>query len=481
MRLQLRASGTVARFIESKGTFRILRGPRGEGKTTGVYLDLLNDASHMDPSVLPLRTIVTRGTWADLNRTTMENLRELEGEGLPVRWLDQHREAKVLNWLHFFFLGMDTFTDLSKFQGFGAGRLWMEEPAPVVDAGSGAASVGLSVDVFGVGTTSLRQAGVEPRVIISMNPPDEDHWTLKLKDRLKALKRERPDLTTTLEVFDIASGENSHVTEEQRQIWRVGLELAGRGDLVARLIEGKVGFVQIGFPVTGEYSDDLHLAKKPLPILENVEIVRLTDFGLNPTVVWTQITPSGFWNILGCRVGDGIGMEQFVQTDWIPWERKFLETPAEWRFRDIGDPAGDHAEQSDSEASAVKTLGEYLGDTFFFEPGPVAPDARIQALKSILGGPTNRGRGRLQIDPDEAQPVRKALRGGMHWPKDGNGNPLHNWEAAKRKSGVHSHPFDALGYGAAVLFGAPSMYKRPPPPRRMREPMGKGDLAWMAT
>ena len=482
MRLTLDVEGTARAFVQDDSYLRILRGPRGAGKTTTAYIDLLKDAGALPREARPLRVIAVRGTWADLNRTTMENLRELQTAGLPVRWLDQGREAIILDWVHLFFIGMDTFGDLNKFQGFKAGRLWIEEPAPVVDVSGGvaAASAGLPVEVFGVGATSLRQIGVPSRVVITMNPPDEEHWTLKLAERLKDLQRERPEFRDVrMRVFDIAPGENKHITEEQRRGWEAALIMAGRGDVVTRLIHGKVGFVQMGEAVTPEYADELHLAKFPLPIRENLEVQRLWDFGLNPTCVWTQVMPSGTWHILGCRVGDNVGMEQFSQLSVLPWERRFLKDPSAFTFRDIGDPAGMQREQSNSEQSAVTILQEYLGSGFSFEPGPQAWDTRLQAIKGILSQ-TIRGRGRLQIDPDEGQAVRKALRGGAHYPKDGNGNPIATVGAMKKASGLHSHPFDAVCYGAAVIFGSPAQYRRPVSKRERVPLAGKPGVRWMA-
>lgn len=412
----------------------------------------------------------------------MENLRELQAQGLPVTWLDQGREARIMDWVHLFFLGMDTFADLSKFQGFKAGRLWIEEPAPVVDVSGGvaAASAGLPAEVFGVGATSLRQLGVEPRIVITMNPPDEENWTMKLHDRLRDLQRARPDLRhVTMRIFDLKPGENRYITDQQRGVWEAALVMAGRGDVVARLIHGQVGFVQLGEAVTPEYSDALHLAPGRLFFSPHQRTVwRSFDFGQNPTCVWAQEMASGRLHILGARVGENIGMEQFVDLHLLPFERTFGEEFPHHEIRSTGDPAGLYPEQSNSEQTAVRVLEQALGRTFGYEKGPVAWPTRLQAIKGLLGGPTIRGTGRLQIDPVQAQAVRKALRGGAHYPKDGNGNPVMTVQAMKKASGLHSHPFDCLCYLAAAIWTPGGIYETTRARRAPTAPRSGGALTW---
>lgn len=462
-------TGTIKQFLRSQAFVQILMGPRSEGKTTGGIWKPLFVTEGLPETALPLKVAVVRDTWTNLRRTVMDTLHEQARHGLQIRFFADGSECLVGgNRVHLVFLGMDRPESINKLQGLGAGVLWIEEPAPAADV-----SGGIPEEVFGVGVTSLRQPNVPHWVQITMNPPDEDHWIMGLQGRLRELLRTlKLAFDFTIEFFTIPPGER--VTAADRDRNRVALELIGRGDLVSRLVQGKVGQIILGEPVIPEFNDDVHVPKFPLVIFPGRQVIRMWDFGLNPSCVWSQVSPGGHWNVLGVKVGTNIGLEQLITSDVTPWEAEYLRPREEFPFRDIHDPAGAQHEQSNSEHSAVRVLVEMLDANP--EPGPVPWADRRDALKAVLSRMI-RGRAMVQIDPDCRSLIR-ALRGGFHYPKDGLGRITKNIEAAKRASGIHSHPVDCLGYGAAVLYPTPELVAkrtaRKPKPRSAQSP------SWMA-
>lgn len=467
--LDLLAPPPITEFLLDESDIRLIMGPRGELKTSGSYLAWLIEGQVSPPESRPYRVIVVRDTWTNLERTTIETLREYQRRGLRVIFSEGDREAIVGgNLVHCFFLGMDHLKDLNKFQGFGAAGLWIEEPAPAALNDIGA---GLPAEVLGIGWTSLRQPGVRHRAIISLNPPDEDHWTLQLGPKVAALKRIEGKAPLTFREFRIPKGTNPWISDEDRAQWRAALELVGRGDLVQRLSEGRPGFVVQGEEATPEYSDTSHVAKSSLQPLERVEIIRLWDFGLTPVCVWSQVSPLGAWQILWAVIGEGMGIEELIEIHVLPWERRYLGERQAWRFRDIGGPEALYPDQSSSERSALLSMQELLTNVSY-EPGPIEWPARINALKRALNRKI-RGRDLVQIDP-ECTLVRRTLRGGAHYPKDSNGQVVRTVQALKRVSGLYHNVLDALCHGAAVLF--PVITSTPPPPKPKEAP---SDLAWM--
>jgi len=450
--MTFRAGRTIGRFFQSTAFVQIVQGPRREGKTTGGIWKPLYVSEHIPPEHLPLRVAVVRDTWTNLKRSVIDNIEEEQAKGLAVRWMEGKTECLLGgNRAHLFLMGVDQPAKINKLQGFGAAVLWLDEPAPAADI-----SGGIPPEVFGVGVTSLSQAHVPRWVQITMNPPDEDHWILQLKPMLAELRRTGqvpPEFT--IEQFDIPPGERVDAAERDRN--RIALELIGRGDLVGRLVLGKVGQVQMGEAVVPEFQDTVHVAKHPLPILPGRQVVRMWDFGLTPTCVWSQVTPSGFWHILGVRVGESIGLEQFIEHQVLPWEAEFLPNREAYPFRDIHDPSGSAPDQLNSEKSAITVLADLLACDP--EPGPVAWYDRIQSLKAVLNR-LMRGKAVVQIDPDECRPLIRALRGGFRFPKDNLGRVTRTLVAAKKVSGIHSHPVDCLAYGAAVLFPLPELIAR---------------------
>lgn len=409
-------------------------------KPLSVVVDGLEKGT-IDRAALPLKVIVVRDTWTNLERSTIATLKELEAGGLQVQWANDGKDATLAGGLvtcHF--MGVERAADVNKFQGFGGAVLWIEEPAPAADI-----SGGVAPEVFGVGISSLRQRGVPHWCQISMNPPDEDHWTITIEQTLRA--RQKQGAPISVAVFEIPPGENRHLSDSDRERNLEALMAIGRGDLVARLVKGQVGQIVLGEPVIPEYNDRNHVAEAPLPILPGVDLIRGWDFGLTPCCVFSQVTPSGHWHILDVVQGENMGLEQLIEQKVLPWQAYYLEGMP-FAFRDIGDPAGTQREQRDSEQSAVLWLNDRL--TTSFEPAEVEWGARRNSLKAVFTRMT-RGTPVVRVDP-QARWMRRVLRGGWHYPKDALGRITPTLEACKRASGIYSHAGDALGYCASKLY-----------------------------
>lgn len=476
-------------FMESDAFVNTLMGPRGEGKTTHGYYRLLHRAKKYLPrEVLPLKCVAIRDTLVNLRDSTIKTLHELEGQGLTVEWdhSQGHESGALLGngLVEMRFLGLDRMAEVNKLQGMGAGVIWLEEPAPAADI-----SGGIPVEVFGVAATSLRQQGVvDAWIQITMNPPDEDHWTLAVGERMLELEHKIRQLMPALgqrpmvRLFRIPKGENAFYSDQRRAENRLALEATGRGDLVARLIEGQVGQIVLGEPVIPEYNDQTHVAPDPLPVLRYGTIVRSWDFGLTPTVSWWQITPSAHVNALWTVQGVNQGVEQLIEEQIKPWESEYLRA-FEGTIRDVGDPAGRQREQSNSEHTAVMVIETKLTSAIgqhapraIFEDGPIHWPSRRDALKALMNR-MSRGRPIVQVDP-ENKPLRRALRGGWHYPKDALGRITATLMAAKRASGLHDHIGHEACYFASVLFPVEDYYRKPTRPTAASIP-ARRDLSWM--
>lgn len=469
-------SPTVARFVWSEVDVPMLRGPRGEGKTTGGIVRIMRVAAG-NVDAQPLKVIVVRDTWTNLQRTVSESLIEGARAGWwTVEFFEQGTEA-VLNGgiARLYLLGMDRPADANKLQGMSAGMGWIEEPAPAADLSSG-----VPLDVFGMLWSSLRQTGFPHSLQLTMNPPDEEHWTVSLELSGQALSVAHKALVVRL--FNIPPGENIHLPSGYRERMRAAFELAGRQDLIDRLVEGKIGSITMGEAVAPEFNELIHVAKEALPCDPRWPAFRFWDFGLNPTCIWLQLTPRGHLYVLGTRVGQNVGLEQHVKTDVLPFQRKYgLGVPMTTRiardgsrllvhedaegqalplpghqggfgrgaatgylYRDLGDHAGTSREQSNSESSAAWTLENMLKTSF--EPGPQAWPIRRDSLRAALNRLIS-GQPFIQIDPTENKPLVKALRGGWRYPKDSAGKV-----GDKPIKDIHSHPGDALAHGISILY-----------------------------
>jgi hypothetical protein len=476
------ATKTQREFIQCKDNMIFLMGPRGEGKTTTGLFATIAHALEQPVSQWPMRWAVIRDTWENLRITTIESIRRACREyGLPNEGLDR-LEPKVVKigmrtTFGFFkavvelnFFGLDTPDDANRLQGFEGAGAWIEEPAPAADISSGIPEDAL------LAVTSLRQggaAGVKPRVQITMNPPDKDHWTIKYRDDLDTIERLRSH-GYTVKFFEIPKGENPGVTAEYRTHNKAILEAMGRFDLIARLVEGKVGFIQLGVAVTPEFGD-VHLSKIELPILRSVPIQRSWDFGLNPTCVWWQITPIGRINIFMSIRGANLGCEQHIAQHVLPWQgRKRI---MDYHFEDIGDPNGLTPEARNNEVSAVTAIEEMLtsrpGKPASFEGGPIPIPDRVGPIRAKLERTLKGGQPVVQVDPEAVAMIR-ALSGGWHYKKTPSGQVM----AIVKDE--HSEHGDALGYGMGVHFPIPKLVERPKAPKHDRSrPLAETARAWM--
>ncbi len=420
-------------FIESRAKADLYSSRMGEGKSTALVWSTLYHTRH-NPGA---KWALIRDTWENMQATTLKSFFEWFPQGVYGTY---NVGRKVYTWAEGIamgevqFLGMDDPADASKLMSRELAGFGIDEPAPAVG------STGVDETIFDIGLTRLRQPGMQwYGAKLAENNPDEAHWTYKrfVTDGEEGFRLWQP--STPENVQNLPPG----YYEQMRKT------LAHRPDLVRRFVEGDFGFQQLGHSVTPQWSDKLHLGLGLAP-MKGVELILLWDFGLNPTCIVTQKTPLGHWNILDAMVGEGIGADELIGDAVLPLLRdRYPKNLTLWH---IGDPAGLNREQSSSQQSAVRLLLRRLPGRW--QSGPKKTEDRVRPLQTVLGR-NLQGRGVLQVDRHRAAAVWHSLRGGWHHhvARTGivSGEPVKN---------IHSHPGDAMGYGAAVLFPLSKLYKR---------------------
>lgn len=469
----------------------ILLGSRGEGKTCAATMSFLLLADRVRREVgthaLPVVVGCIRDTWENLRRTTIVSLETTARmQGLQIQWRnDQHEAVFHVGGqpaVHIYFFGLDRPADADKLQGFTCGVLWAEEVAPAAGL-----EAGVPAESIGIGSTSVRQDFVPPRIVITMNPPDRDHWIMRAEETLRDANLK--DFVVVR--FDVPSGEKARHFEalaaeaasgDEQRHWtqaarafsqyrarmKAMLEATGRMDLVARLVEGQIGDVQVGEAVVKHFSRLYHVTNDPLPVFQGLPIVRGWDGGGCPSCVIFQNLPGNRGvNVLGSHCAENTTMELFIR-DWLmPWMMKYRILPPRqamdatrgarggYTFRDIVDPSMQwEGGTVRTDNVSVRVLEAMLGAAC--EPGPVEWAARREALNMAFWRPGVGDRPRfVQIERSENDTLIAALAGRFRYPKMTSTNKITmTVEAAKRVSGIYSGPPDALGYGLAVLHPA---------------------------
>lgn len=431
--LEFRANPTQQLFIQSQARADLFSSRMGEGKSAGLCWANFYHVKH-NPGA-PWAFI--RDTWENLQKTTLQEFFTWFPVGICGDWM---ASTKTYTWriegmgnAQVMFFGMDDPADASKLQSMALGGFAIDEPAPAAESG------GVSEMIFDIAMTRLRFKGMKWYAAkLATNNPDESHWTYRRfwdpgTVGFRAWQPPRPENMQNLP---------PNYYEGLRDV------LAHRPDLVARFIEGKVGYQQAGQAVTPEWNDEMHLATGLVPI-KGKELLLLWDFGLNPTCLITQVTPTGHWNFIESFVGEEIGVLELIQDQVKP---VLTQRYRNFTWRHIGDPQGSMREQSSSMQTAVRTIRKELGGTW--RPGVVRTRERVPCLRSALSKLIN-GRGLVQVDRHKAKHVWQALRGGWH--RHVGRTSVVGEEPVKD---MHSHPGDAASYGASRLFPQGKLLER---------------------
>lgn len=420
-------------FIESRADADLFSSRFGEGKTTALCWACFIH-TRANPGA---KWAIIRDTWTNLQATTLEEFLFWFPVGVYGTY---SKTEKLFTWTidgmgggQVRFIGMDDPSDAAKLQSLPLGGVGFDEAAPATQSG------GIDESIFDVALGRLRQPGMRYYAVkVVTNNPDETHWTYRrfVNPGTEGFKSWQPGEPENLDNLP------EDYYEKLRGQW------AHRPDYIKRFLDGEYGFTQLGQQVTPEWSDKIHLSTGLIPV-KGVPLQLLYDFGHDPTCLITQVTPLGYWNILESHVGHEMGIEELIDQIVKP---RLAERFKKFTWRHIGDPAGTTREQTSIERSAVKSIRKILGGPWI--SGPVKLAERIDPLRAILRK-TIKGMGVIQVDRVRAKEVRNALRGGWHYKISRAGIT-----STDPQKDHHSHPGDALGYGAAILFPIGKLFKK---------------------
>jgi hypothetical protein len=433
--IKLEFSEAQQGFIDSTATIVALIGPFGEGKTYAGFWALANHA----------RKFINRPMYGAIIRDTFENLKNQTSKSINeasfgyVRWSDGGKKMRFLN-AEIDLYGIDDIASLSKLQGAEYSFIWLEEPAPI----AAKENAGLREEVFQTALTRVgRQKDAIPRLQITMNPADEDHWTYK---RLIFDPINSKGVTT--EVFHIPYGSNWILKDDQREL--VKQSYKDSPDLYERYVRGNFSFIQFGEAVTPEYNENIHRSLDVFTPDPTREVFRFWDGGLNPTCVFMQISPRGRMLFMDTVRGENMGVKQLIETKLIPLINDRYRDVKQWR--DIGDPSMAQREQSDSSQTAADVINASLGAAF--EPGEKSWQNRREAMKEMFNRMID-GKPMFQLSRHDSV-LHRCFRGGWHYSKDPSGRIMRD----KPVKDLHSHPGDAVSHGIARILLRPRMLDR---------------------
>lgn len=513
LEVELEPSETQESALLSRALEVAVMAPRGEGKTDWGIMNMTYHASIQDKKFRPIPWAVVRDTWKNLERTTYRSFMfptnpksfaaQIRGR---IKERDGGRQLSLVDgkgnpiWVAFLF-GLDTMEDLNQLQSMQLGGFWCEEAAPAIQEEIGR---GLSEEVWTMGITSLRHPlmsdkasmwlkeemggkytlskwspseikqglllGVltrdfdgellvrDRKAQLTENYPSEDHWTwVRFFE-----EGEEGDRA----LFRIPAGENVHVDSQYRE--NMAKALAGRQDMLDRLVIGRPAHVQLGIAVTPEYHEShnggpWHRSNINFDPMPNQTTFRFWDGDLHPSCFFAQITPRGkFIGLDTVRAPQvGMGMKQFISQFVKPLIQNRYHMITKWR--DLGDPTLRDRDPSDSSMTAAGMIESELNTTY--EGGVLRWGPRKEAMTELLTRTLADGEPMFVLSKHE-KVMHRSLSGGWHYNKSATGKVSEEPDNAD----INSHPAAGLSHGLAKIF----KYERE---QRIRLPATKKKIA----
>ena len=481
-----------------------IQGPVGSGKTTTLMKSRLRRALEMPRSTIDgvrrYKVLFLRETYRQLWSTTIPSYLETfpkawgvwsGGRGdlvtHKITFEDDHGPVEFV--AEFMAFGDDI---IASMRGIQTTDIVLNEtdtlPVEILTVGIGRIDRWPAREHFAGLPNHLRSYG---QICGDMNAPDEDNWTFNVfhneeeRERMAAqLSADLPDGTPPIRIeFYNQPGFGQEGTENlqnlsptyyPRQI--ASMQLAGRGDMVDRLVRNKITYLRVGDPVFKDhYSARVHVSDVPLAPVAGIPLRLGLDQGFKGAAVVAQLLPNMRWLILGelhfpnerlFASMFGRRLAEFIDSRWPN-----LRIEAGW-----ADMAGEHGASQSADENATWNLEVSKAAGFHIRPQRIGTNRinpRLEAVRAALDAPLVGGAPGILIDPS----CRFLIRGfeaRYVWTEEINQSGDKRKVPDKRYTEANVH--DALQYLLLSEHAADgtSPYSRlnPTNDRRPKGPMG---------
>lgn len=406
-----------------------LNGPVGSGKTTTLLKSRLRRAMRMPRSVIDdkrrYKLLVIRATYRQLWSTTIPDFLKVYpkalgewsgGRGGPVNFVmqfnDAHGDIEFI--VEFMAFGDDI---VAAMRGYQATDIWLHE----MDTNP--------KDVLLNGITRIKRhpdqahfVGYPPefrdygQLVGDFNAPDEENWCFdffyddeKREAAIKEMNRMLPEGANPINIaFHRQPGfgekgcenvQNLPATYYQTQI--ATMKLAGRGDMIDRLVYNKTVFLKVGEPVfTREFSRHIHISPDRLVPDPNLPLLVGLDQGFKGAAVICQFKPPFHWTVFA----EMMFPKERLMSHVFGTRLKSLLTE---RFPGLrvgaafGDMAGEHGASQSADENATWNLLVGRAAGFRVKPQRIGSN-RIQPRLEAVRAPLeyiSGGKPGLLIDP----------------------------------------------------------------------------------
>lgn len=428
---------TLRRFSESDAFLRCVIGPFGSGKSSACAVEIVSRALAQPPGpdgIKRSRWIVVRNTYRQLSDATIRTFHQW----LPPVHFGTYRQSDQSYTITGFenceiqvlYRALDRSDHIANLLSLEVTGAWVNEarevPWSIIEALMG--RVGRY--------PSKREGGCNwYGLVLDSNPADTDSKLYKqfceteYDSKYAELFMQPDGLGPNAENLDNLPGGQEYYKK---------MAIGKDKEWVKVYCSGQWGYVQEGRAVYPEYVDSAHCAEiKPN---KHEPIYRGFDFGLTPSCVFVQLSPSGQLLVLDELVSESMGIDRFSD--------EVLEHSSQhydgYEFVDIGDPAGTQRAQTDE-----KTVFQILhAKNIMIEPGLQSLAIRLESVRKpltrlVLGKPG------FQVHP-RCKQLRKGFMGGYCYRRLQVSSERYTSVPDKNS---YSHIHDSLQYVCTRLFG----------------------------
>lgn len=423
-----------------------IQGPVGSGKTTTLLKSRLRRAVMMPRSVIDgirhYKLLVIRETYRQLWATTIPSYLETfpkhmgewsGGRGAPVRHVIEFNDGAgpIRFEVEFMAFGDDVIASL---RGLQTTDIWINEtdtvPVEALTAGIGRIDrhpgarhfVGYPPEMQGYG-----------QIVCDFNAPDEDNWTFRVFHDAEERSRMAELMTQAMQAEAQKQGDTSRSRPVRIEFYNqpgygqpgcenlqnlskayyprqiAAMTLAGRGDMIDRLVYNKIVYLRAGEPVfKREFSRRIHVAEDTIKPEPGRGLIIGLDQGFKgAATVWQFLDPYHWIGLAELHFpAERLMAAEFGRRLAELLDRRFPGIPVEGAY---GDMAGEHgaSQSADENATWNKLVGQAAG--FRVRPQRIGTNRiqpRLEAVRAALEF-MHAGRPGLILDPS----MRFMIRG----------------------------------------------------------------------
>lgn len=447
---------TLIKLHESDATYKVVMGPYGSGKSSGMMAEIVLRACAMpkdSDGIRYAKWAIIRNTYGDLLRTSYQTwLKWFGALGKVNKRKDPHIEINhVFNdgegeiHLDVIFLALSSEDSISKLQSLEVTGAYINEMWEVVRV----VFDHLKARIHRYPALNESQPDYPSFIIADTNPPKEGSWIQKTFPSEECeghiMFRQPPGLISDGpgEWIDNPDAENVGRDKNGRQLGQASDYYSNfaRGqteEFIKVYCLGEYGTVLSGKKVFPEYNDDLH-SKSGLVYDNTRPIYMGWDFGLTPTCVILQEQIGGQIVVLDCLTTDRSGLEQFLDNIYVPFMARHYPNAIIAEAK--GDPAGSAAQQ----ANFVSNFDIFKKYGMMVEPSSTnILKPRLEVVRNYLRRLVDAGQPAIVFRREGCEPIIDGFRGGYHYKKINLlGEEIYREEPNKNE---YSHPQDALQY-----------------------------------